>query len=57
MRSFRECNPDDAGLSREWRPEGAPTTDENLHILLDTKERSVVVFDEVVCPFQKKISK
>jgi hypothetical protein len=57
MRSLRECNLDDAGLGREWRPEWLPTTDEDLHVLLDTKELSVVVFGEVVCSLQKKISK
>ena len=52
-----ECNADNGGLSREWRPEGAPTTDEGLHVLLETKELSVVVLSVVLCPLQKIISK
>ena len=55
--SFRECNVDDAGLSREWRPEGAPTTDSHLHFLLDTKELPVVLFSVIVVSLQKKIPK
>jgi hypothetical protein len=55
--SFRECNPGDTGLSWEWRAGGAPTTDEDLHDLLAKKELSVVVFGEVACRLQKKISK
>jgi hypothetical protein len=56
-RSLSECHVDKAGLSREWCPEGARTTDDDLHVLLETKQLSVVVFEVVVCPPQKKISK
>jgi hypothetical protein len=44
-----------AGSSREWRPEGAPTTDEILLILLSRKILSAVVVSVVFCPLQKKI--
>jgi hypothetical protein len=56
-RSLSECNADMAGSSREWRLEGAPTTDEVLHILLHTKGLSVVVLSVVVCPLQRNILK
>ena len=36
-----EWNAGNAGLSREWRPEGAPTTDEEPIALLLTKSMSV----------------
>ena len=55
MMSLSECNGDDAGLSREWRPEGAPTTDSDLHFLLDTKELLEVLFSVIVVSLQKKI--
>jgi hypothetical protein len=47
MKSFSEWNADNAGPSREWRPGGAPTTDEDLHIRLETIGLSVVVFSAV----------
>ena len=56
IKSFRKLNTDDALPSREWRPEGAPTTDEVLHVLLKAKGLSVVVFSVVLSPLQKKIS-
>ena len=43
--------------SRERRPGGAPTADEDLYVLFDTKELSVVVFSVVLCPLHKIISK
>ena len=57
MMSFSGCNANDAGLSREWRPEGAPTTDSDLHLLLDTKELSVVLFSVIVVSLRKKTPK
>ena len=54
---FGEGNADDARLSGEWRPEGALTTDSNLHFLLDTKELSVVEFSVIVVSLRKKIPK
>ena len=38
----------DAGPSWEWRPEGAPTTDEVLHVLLETKGLLITVFSVVI---------
>ena len=42
--------------SREWRPGGAPTTDEVLQVLLETKGLSIVVVSVVFCALQEKIS-
>ena len=57
INSFIECNADNAGPSREWRPEGAPTTDKALHVLLETQRFSIVVSGVVLSDLQKKISK
>jgi hypothetical protein len=54
---MREYNTDNAGLSREWRPEGAPTTDQALLVLLQASGLSIVLLSYVLCPLQKKISK
>ena len=53
--SYSRWNVESAGSSREWRPEGAPTTDETLPILLSRETPSVVVVSVVFCPVQKKI--
>ena len=37
-----------AGPSREWRLEGAPTTDEALHVLLETKGLLIPGFSVVI---------
>ena len=54
---MRECNADNAGPSREWRPEGAPITDEALLVLLQANGPSVVLLSSVFCPLQKKKKK
>ena len=54
INSLSECNSDNAGPSREWRPEGVPTTDEALHVSLEAKGLSVVVFSVVLPPLKKK---
>lgn len=46
-----------AGPSREWRPEGAPTTDEVLHVLLETKRLLITVFSVVIWRLETEISK
>ena len=38
----------DAGPSREWRPEGAPTTDEVLLVLLKAKGLLIAVFSVIL---------
>jgi hypothetical protein len=53
--SCSSWNVEKAGSSREWCPEGAPTTDETLRILLSRKIPSVVVVSVVFCPLQKKV--
>ena len=57
MKSLGECNTDNTGPSREWRPEGTPTTDEVLQVLLETRGLLIIVVSVVFCPLQKKISK
>ena len=51
-----EWNAANTGLSREWRPEGAPTTDEVLIVLPHTKYIPVVEVRVVFCPLQKNIT-
>jgi hypothetical protein len=53
--SCSRWNVESAGSSREWRPEGAPMTDETLPNLLSRKILSVVVVSVVFCPLQKKV--
>ena len=54
---MRECNEDNAGSSREWRPEDAPTIDEAVLVLLQANGLSIALLSSVFCPLQKKISK
>ena len=39
---MREYNAGSARPSQEWRPEGAPTTDEALLVLLEANELAIV---------------
>jgi hypothetical protein len=54
-RGLETVDTDITRTSREWRPEGSPTNDETLLILLSRKIRSVVVVSVVFCSLQKKI--
>ena len=51
---MRECNAGNAGPSREWRLEGAPTTAEALLVLPQANELWMVLLSSVFCPLQKK---
>ena len=42
-----ECNVDNPGPSREWRPFGAPTTDDDLSVLLQVNVLSIVLLSSV----------
>ena len=55
-RSLSEWNEKNAGPSREWRPKGAPTTDEVLHVLFETERISIAVFSAVLWRLETKIS-
>ena len=52
-----ERNADNSGPSREWRPEGLPTTDEALFVLLQANELSIVLLRSVFCPSRKNKTK
>ena len=54
---MRGCNVGNAGPNREWRPEGAPTTEEALLVSLQANVLSIVLLSSVLCPLQKKKKK
>jgi hypothetical protein len=54
--SCSECDAENTGPSREWRPEGAPTTERGADCLLLNKGMSAVKFSVVFRPFQKKVN-
>ena len=51
-----ECDAENTGPSREWRPEGAPTTERGADCLLLNKGMSAVEVSVVFRPLQKKIT-
>ena len=51
---MREGNADNAGPSRKWRPEGAPTTDEALLVLLQVNGLSIVLLSSVSTEKEKE---
>ena len=57
IEELREWNAQNAGPRRGWRPEGAPTTDEGLPVLLENKGLSIVVISVALWRLEKKTSK
>ena len=51
---LRKWKAQKAGPSREWRPEGAPTTGEGLPVLLENKGLSIAVFSLVFGVLRKR---